>query len=462
MDKIALLASRKKQAEEQNASALSFAAAILDEASFVETDSFYFAGSDLVDNGTLFGEGVVSGSGTIGGIPVCLFVQNFDVMKGGLSKGQADKIIKCMDNAEGAGVPLICVLHTAGARLGEGIRVLDGYARVLKRLSGLAGSIPLITVVKGEVYGAFSAFANLSDFVFVMKEGVLATTSPNILNAKADKVPSKDFFAAKSLARRGIASRVCRDTAALRSDLTKFLDLLAGGELELPEAELNRTAISLNKGYTAEGVITRVFDRGSFFELEAEAATEVRVGFARLGGFRVAAAVCSDDAREITALGCRKITKLLNYCDANEIPVVIFVNAGGFAAELADEDRMLGCQAELYSALALSDNLLISVVTGTAAGSIYSAFVSKEMTSYSFAWATASISLLSNGQGAELVYADEIKKAKNRSKARASAAEKYAEVEGDVFAAVQSGSIDEIIEPSLTRQYLLSVLMQTE
>lgn len=462
MDKIALLASRKKQAEEQNASALSFAAAILDEASFVETDSFYFAGNDLVDNGTLFGEGVVSGSGTIGGIPVCLFVQNFDVMKGGLSKGQADKILKCMDNAESAGIPLLCVLHTAGARLGEGIRVLDGYARVLKRLAQLSGSIPLITVVKGEVYGAFSAFAGLSDFVFVMKEGVLATTSPAILTAKADKDPSKEFFAAKSLCKRGIASRVCKDTAALKSDLAKFLDLLAGGELELSEAELNRTAISLNKGYKAESVITRVFDAGSFFELEEDAATEVRVGFARLGGFRVATAVCSDDAKEITALGCRKITKLLNYCDVNEIPFVIFVNSNGFTAELSDEDRMLGCQAELYSALALSDNLLISVVTGIAAGSVYSAFVSKEMTSYSYAWATASVSLLSNGQGAELVYADEIKKAKNRDKARAAAAEKYAEVEGDVFAAVQSGSIDEIIEPSLTRQYLLSVLMQAE
>ena len=460
MDKIALLESRRKQAQSQNASALSFANGILDGASFVETDSFYFAGNDLVDNGTLFGEGVVCGSGTVGGIPVCLFVQNFDVMKGGLSKGQADKILKCMDAAESAGVPLLCVLHTAGARLGEGIRVLDSYAKVLKCLSEISGSIPVITVVKGEVYGAFSAFAGLSDFVFVLKEGVLASTSPAILTAKAGKDPSKDFFAAKSLSARGIASRVCKDVAALKADLTQFLDLLAGGVFDLPEAELNRTCVTLNKGYKAETVLTRVLDQGSFFELGADAATEVRVGFARLGGFRVGVAAFSDEAKELTAIGCRKISKLLRYCDVNEIPFLNFVNAKGFATDLGEEDRLLAAQAELFETYALSDNLKISLVTGEVSGSVYSALVSREMTSRAFAWATASVSVLSGGQGAEIYFADEIAKAKDRDKARKTAAEKYAETEGDVFAAVQCGSIDEIVEPSHTRPYLISLLMQ--
>ena len=459
MDKIALLDSRKKQAELLNASALGFAREILDEESFVETDSFYFAGNDLTDNGTLYGEGVVCGSGTVNGIPVCLFVQNYEVMKGGLSKGQADKIVKIMDQADRAGLPLIAAVHTAGARLGEGIRVLDGYARVLRRFAELRGQIPLVTVVKGETYGLFSAFAPLADFTFVLKDGVLATTSPAILTAKAglDKSAAASFGAA-ALDKKGRASRVCKDAAALRSDLGKLFDLLAGGETHLTDAELNLTCPALNKGYDPKTVATRVFDKNTFFELNAGCAPEVCVGLARLGGVTVGAVLCSAAGEDLTAPACRKIGKFNEYLDNNGIPLVTFLNASGFAADYEHENCLLNARAKLFAGLATGENLKICVACGEVAGSVYATFLSKEIVDASFVWATASVSVLGKEQGAELDFAADIKNAANREKARQKAAEKYAEIAGDVFAAVECGSVDEVIEPALTRSYLLSVL----
>ncbi len=187
MENKTLLAS-VKALDKANADIKAFLESIVDGESFVETDVFLAGKSyDSVDEA--LGEGVVTGYATIGGKPVHIFAQNSQVLKGSLSDAHANKIYKCMQRAIKAGTPLISVIDSCGARVGEGASVMEGYAKLIAGSFEIADEVPHICIVKGVAVGMMATYVAGADFVFMSKDAVMSVNSPMYLVSDAKSFP---------------------------------------------------------------------------------------------------------------------------------------------------------------------------------------------------------------------------------------------------------------------------------
>ena len=187
MDKIQLLQERKAKIVEAGKEVRSQIQAIADKDSFVELSAFSFSKNEFYNEETA-GEGVVTGFIIVDGYPFYVVAQNFNVLDGGMSKANCDKIVKCLDVAEKNGTPILYLLNTRGVQIGEGVTVLEGLGKLLLRSSQLKGVVPQYAVVNGEVYGSAAMLAAIADFTFFIdKKSVLAVNSPFVLSAKAGK-----------------------------------------------------------------------------------------------------------------------------------------------------------------------------------------------------------------------------------------------------------------------------------
>src|SRR5215469_17032996 len=129
--------------------------ALLDPGSFVELDRFVTHRSyDFgLDDQRIYGDGVVTGHGRLGGRIVYVFSQDFTVFGGSLSEAFAEKICKVMDLAMRNGSPVIGLNDSGGARIQEGVVSLGGYADIFLRNTLASGVVPQISAILGPCAG---------------------------------------------------------------------------------------------------------------------------------------------------------------------------------------------------------------------------------------------------------------------------------------------------------------------
>lgn len=461
MDRISEFKKIKADINSSGKSTRDFIDAIVDELSFVEMDTYYKSNNEEID--VDMGEGVICGFARINDSPIYIFAQNFDAQKG-LSKYQADKILKCMDSAEKAGYPLISVLSSLGAVVDGGLSSLEGYAKIIAKASSLYGIIPQISIIRGDCLGSLSYYAALSDFVFMLKDSVLCSASPLVIAAKSGK--SNDakalFGSAVHLAKTGLASRVCANVSELAKDIKKLLNLIEEDIVEDDIASLNKTNEKLNDGYNATEIINSVFDKNSFYEISAGFGGELICGLCKIGGLTAGAILSSDGQNtELTPDGCRKASKFIRFINNYNMPLLTFVNCEGTINKLESEQgTLIKDVANLMSAISDGENAKISVVCGNVAATGYTALASKSLGfNYSFAWANSSINLLPVAIGTEVLKSEQLAAAKNPKKEREILKENALKTDGNPLYAANQGFIDNIIEPANTRAYLLSVLL---
>lgn len=94
---------------------------LLDEGSFVELDEFarHRSTNFGLENNRPYGDGVVTGYGTVDGRPIAVFSQDFTVFGGALGEVYGQKIVKVMDFALKTGCPVIGINDSGGARIQE-------------------------------------------------------------------------------------------------------------------------------------------------------------------------------------------------------------------------------------------------------------------------------------------------------------------------------------------------------
>src|SRR5207244_12391696 len=116
------------------------------------------------------GDGVVTGSGTIDGRPVCVFSQDATVFGGALGEVFGEKIVKVMDLALKIGCPVIGINDGGGARIQEGVVALGLYGEIFVRNVRSSGVIPQISLVMGPCAGGAVYSPAITDFT-VMGDG---------------------------------------------------------------------------------------------------------------------------------------------------------------------------------------------------------------------------------------------------------------------------------------------------
>ena len=451
MDKISLLQQRKQNLLNAGKKVRKDISALTDDKSFVELAAFSFSKNEFYGEDAE-GEGVVCGFATIEGYPFYIIAQNYEILSGGVSKANCEKISNCLDRAEKSSTPVIYLMSSLGVQVGEGVNVLEGLASLILKASQLKGTVQQYMVVNGKVYGQIAVLSALCDFTFFIEDkSVLAPNSPLVISAKSGKNVSEfEIGGVKGLHKTNLASFGVKNFSEIKNRIISLSDLFSVREKDCKA--LNDTLPELDKKLDYKTVMS-VFDDKNVIEVGAEYSPEVKCLLGRIGGISVAAIFFDGDGVYLTADNVRKIKGFAEFACCHTIPYVTFVNALGIKPDIETSNSpVLKEIAEYVSVLDCIDAAKISVIYRKAIGLGYTLFAAKNMGyDYTFAFAGARVALFEDKQGAEIEFAGE-KADKDKLAAR------YANENSDPINAAKNGYIDTIIQPAFVRQYLISAL----
>ncbi len=449
-----------------------------DPGTFVEIDPFvtHRVSTFGLDERRIPGDGVVTGWGEVDGRPVCAFAHDATVFGGALGEAHAGKMVKIMETARKAGVPIVGLNDSGGARIQEGVMSLGGYGEVFLRNVTLSGVVPQISLVLGPCAGGAVYSPALTDFVIMARgQGQMFITGPDVIRAvtqeevTAEALGGADAHATHSgVSHFTAASDV--DALALARRLLAYLPLnnleeppvapaaappaSASGELAgiVPE--------SADAPYDVHEVIRRVLDPGDLLEVQPEWGPNIVVGFARLDGHPVGV-VANQPA---VLAGCldivasEKAARFVRFCDAFNLPLVTFVDVPGFLPGTAQEyGGIIRHGAKLLYAYAEATVPKLTVILRKAYGGAYDVMCSKHLGGdLNFAWPTAEIAVMGAEGAVNILFRREIEKAPvgERDPLRARLVRQYQEEFLNPYLAAERGYIDDVIDPAETRAKL--------
>jgi propionyl-CoA carboxylase beta chain len=454
---------------------------LLDPGSFVEFDRFktHRCTDFGMDERKIYGDGVVTGHGTIDGRLVFLFSQDFTVFGGSLSGAFAEKVVKIMDLAMKAGAPVIGLNDSGGARIQEGVVSLAGYADIFLRNVLASGVIPQISVIMGPCAGGAVYSPAMTDFIFMVKgTGYMFITGPDVIRTVThESVTHEELGGADTHnTRSGVAHFEGESEADTLAMVSELLSFLPSNNLDDPpvvptEDDRHRRDPALativpdapTKPYDMRRVITAVVDDGYFFEVQPGWARNILCGFARLGG-RSVGIVANQPA---VLAGCLdidasvKAARFVRFCDCFNVPLVTFVDVPGFLPGTAQEfGGIIRHGAKLLYAFCEATVPKITVITRKAYGGAYDVMSSKHIRGdVNLAYPTAEIAVMGPEGAVNIVFRNEIEKAGPRAEAeRERLVAEYRRTFANPFKAAELGYIDEIIAPEDTRPRLIGAL----
>lgn len=464
MSNMTILKNKEKELIASSQDLRKFLEGLLDEASFVETDVF-LSGDNLLYSSVPYGEGVITGYGSIGGYPVYIAAQNGAVLKGSFGAAQAEKIEKCIARARKNELPLISILDSAGIRAGEGVEALDAFAEVIAALTDFRYYSHHISIIKGTAVGLMASYAAMSDFVFISEKGTLSVAPPMVLGAKASEDgKSEQILGADVFSKSKLGSFAYTSTEEIVSTLTKLFSYL-DDELTEQCDDPNRQSPSLNDGFTKDDLIAALADGGNYLELYKEFCPSVFTALTSVNALPVGVIVTNadGDSSKLDKPSLKKIRKFIGLLETYDIPLINLVDCEGVEASLAQEQEGFACStAKLLAAVADTDITKISIITGSAIGFAYTALCAKPL-GYDFvaAFPGARISAVTSEQAINVFYDQDIRAAKDPDTARELLAKKYEDDIANPFVSARHGSVDNIIEPAMLRPYVASVLTMT-
>ncbi|MGH9399210.1 MAG: acyl-CoA carboxylase subunit beta [Thermoanaerobaculia bacterium] len=433
-----------------------------------------------MDKTEIPGDGVVCGAGTVGGRPVYVFAQDFTVFGGSLSEANAEKICKVMDLAVQNGAPIIGLNDSGGARIQEGVVSLAGYSKVFLRNTRASGVVPQISAILGPCAGGAVYSPAITDFVFMTeKTSYLFVTGPDVVKTVTqEEVAKEDLGGARThSAVSGVAHFVRRDDAAVLSAIRELLSYLPSNNLDdaprrdprdpaSASEDLNRfIPEEPNKPYDMGQFVRCIVDGGEFLEVHAAFAKNILVGFARLAG-RPVGLVANQPMHLAGVLDIDasvKGARFVRFCDAFNIPLIVFEDVPGFLPGTQQEyGGIIRHGAKLLFAFAEATVPKVSVVTRKAYGGAYCVMLSKDLgTDFNFAYPTAEIAVMGPEGAVNILYRREAA-ADASPETRAAKVAEYVENFANPYVAARRGYVDEIIEPSETRQKLIAALALLE
>ena len=453
---------------------------LLDKGSFAEVDRLVLHQSrDFgMDTQRIPGDGVVTGSGRIHGRPVFAFAQDFTVFGGSLSESYARKICKIMDLAMKTGVPVIGLNDSGGARIQEGVVSLAGYADIFLRNTLASGVVPQISAVMGPCAGGAVYSPAITDFVFMVKHSsYMFVTGPDVIKAVTHEEVSFEELGGAST--HGTISGVAHFAAESEDEclalIRELMTFLPQNNAEDPpirpsmdpadrvDEELQTVVPDQpNKPYDIKDIVRPVLDDRYFFEVQAEYAPNIVIGFGRLGG-RPVGVVANQPAHLAGCLDISaslKAARFVRFCDCFNIPLVTFVDVPGFLPGTAQEfGGIIKHGAKLLYAYCEATVPKLTVITRKAYGGAYDVMSSKHIRGdANFAYPTAEIAVMGPDGAANILYKREMDAAKNPAALKEEKTREYREKFANPYIAAERGYVDEVIEPRDTRRRLIQAL----
>jgi acetyl-CoA carboxylase carboxyltransferase component len=185
------------------------------------------------------------------------------------------------------------------------------------------------------------------------------------------------------------------------------------------------------------------------------------VGFARLEGQSVA--IIANQARHrggiIDVQASRKGSKFVRTCDAFGIPMLVLVDTPGFMPGSREEAAgVIGHGAELLRAFAAARSPRVTVIVRKAFGGAFITMNSKDLgADASFCWPDAEIGIMSAQAAVEIIHGRRLLDRRSTDLLDR-LARRYAKESLTPDAALSRNAIDAVIEPSETRERVVSAL----
>lgn len=452
---------------------------LLDPGSFIEFGTFvrHRCREFGMDKKFAYGDGVVTGYGTINDRPVMVYSQDFTFMGGSVGEMHAEKIARTIEIAMKIGVPVIGLNDSGGARIQEGVASLKGYGEIFYRNVMASGVIPQIVAIMGPCAGGAVYSPALADFIFMTGKSFMFVTGPKVVKAAIgeevtfQELGGPDVHSTIS----GVAHFVYENDEECLNGIKKLLSYLPSNNMDdppyvEPEDEPDRTSPELDnmipedpmKPYDMKDVIIEILDKGSFMEVQELFAPNAIVGFGRLNG-HVVGIVANQPKVYAGCLDINsadKISRFVRFCDAFNIPILTFVDVPGFLPGTAQEHGgVIRHGAKIIYAYSEATVPKITVIVRKAYGGAYIALGSKHLGGdIVYAWPTAEIAVMGPEGAIEIIYKRELAKAENPEELLKKFVKEYRERFANPYYAASLGYIDSVIIPSETRPILVKTL----
>ena len=458
-------------------------ALLLDEGSFTEFDELarHRAHGFGIEASRPYGDGVVTGTGTVDGRPVAVYSHDFTVFGGSLGEVYGEKIVKVMDHAMKVGCPVVGINDGGGARIQEGVVALGLFAEIFFRNVRASGVIPQISLVMGPAAGGAVYSPAVTDFT-LMVQGTshMFITGPDVIKAvTGEDVTFEELGGARAHATRsGVACYQAADEHDCIDFARLLLSYLPSNNLDDPpllpaepdyaispaDRELDLLIPdSPGQPYDIRTVIGTVLDGGEFTEVHEGFARNIVTGFGRVAGASVGVvanqpmhlAGCLDiDASE-------KAARFVRTCDAFSIPILTLVDVPGFLPGVSQEhDGIIRRGAKLLYAYAEATVPKVTVITRKAYGGAYDVMGSKHLGGdVNLAWPTAQIAVMGAQGAVNILYRRDLAAAPDPDALRRQKTAEYEDTLANPYTAAERGYLDAVIRPAETRTAVTRALI---
>jgi len=467
----------EKQHQKGKGTARERIAALLDAGSFQEIGLFAAQSLDGKSNGkpSYYGDGVVTGKGTIDGRPVYIFSQDFTVMGGSVGKIHGKKIANIMDLAYQNGAPLLGLNDSGGARIQEGVNSLAAYGEIFFRNVRASGVIPQISIILGPCAGGAVYSPAMTDFVF-MVEGTsqMFITGPEVIKEVTQEEIDLDSLGGADIhhSSSGVAHFKASDENEVFEQVKSLLGYLPSNNLTPPPVSqtldeptrLTPELVGIVPGqadepYDIQQVISVLVDGGEFIEIQEEYARNIVVGFARLNGDVIGLVANQPDylAGVLDINASDKGARFIRFCDSFHIPLLTLVDTPGFLPGIEQEhEGIIRHGAKMIFAYAEATVPKITLVLRKAYGGAYIVMGSKHLRGdQNFAWPDAEIAVMGPQGAVKILHHKELADSQDPTTLQAKLSKTYREKLASPFLAAGEGYLDDIILPSETRIRLI-------
>ncbi len=458
---------------------------LLDEDSFEEFDMFkthrcqHFG----MEKTEVYGDGVVTGYGTVEGRLVYVFSMDFTVYGGSLSETFAEKICKVIDMAAKNGAPVIGLNDSGGARIQEGIESLAGYTDIFLRNVVNSGVVPQLSGIFGPCAGGSVYSPALTDFtVMVRNNSYMFLTGPKVVKSVTHEDVDVETLGGASIhtTKSGVAHLAADSDEQAIHYLKELLSYIPQNNMEAPPRVETQDPVdredeglcclipeNSNQPYDIKQIITTTVDEGRFFEIQPEYAPNIITGFGRYAGQSVGivanqplhlAGVLDNDASI-------KAARFVRFCDAFNIPLVTFVDVPGFLPGTAQEyGGIIRNGAKLLYAYAEATVPKVTITVRKSYGGAHCVMSSKQLRGdINYAWPCAEIAVMGAKGAAEIIHAKEIRNNKeNAAEVLAEREKEYADKFANPYEAAKRGYVDAVILPRRTRFRICNALVMLE
>jgi acetyl-CoA carboxylase carboxyltransferase component len=452
--------------------------ALLDPNSFHEYDLFveHEESNFGMASKALAGDGVITGTGTMNGAPICIYAQDFTVMGGSLGLKHARKITKIMDHALKMKMPCIGINDSGGARIQEGISALAGYGEIFYRNTIASGVIPQISVILGPCAGGAVYSPALTDFVFVVENiSKMFITGPNVIETVlGEKISQEDLGGARVHAEitgnahfYALSELECFQQIKDLVNLIPHSNLVKAASIEPKEPTSKKNIENIipsdpKQPYDVRDVILALADDSKFLEVHELWAANIVIGFGRMNGETIGF-VANQPMYLAGVLDCDasdKAARFIRYCDAFNIPIVTLEDMPGYLPGVDQEHAgVIRHGAKMLYAYSEATVPKITVILRKAYGGGYIAMNSRHLgADFMFAWPSAEIAVMGPEGAANIIFRKEIMEAEDEEGMRQQKVQEYIEKFANPYVAASKGYIDAVIEPFETRELLLHAL----